>query len=70
MNRNPLKIFRIVYWGSGLQQISYVVSEDKTKAEERIRNLFKDFNDFSLHDITECDLSEGTILYSEVIEPI
>lgn len=70
VNQYPVKIFRVVYWGSGLQQVSFVVSEDKAKAEQRIRNLFKEYSDFSLNDITECDISEGTILHSEVIEPV
>jgi hypothetical protein len=65
-----LKIFKVVYWAFGLQGISIVAANNEEKAELMVSDQLNKNDAFTLEIVSEIDLSQEGIVYTEMIENI
>jgi hypothetical protein len=65
-----LKMFKVVYWAFGLQGISIVAAKNEEKAERMVSDQLNKNDIFILERVSEIDLSQEGIVYTDMIENI
>lgn len=61
-----MKVFRVVYFLDGFQRISIVAAENNDKAGKLVSKK----KNIEVYSIKECDLTNESIIHTEVIEVV